>query len=281
MKDAYSFDTSWEGLNQTYTMMYDAYMRIFTRCGFHFRAVEAEAGAIGGEGETHEFMALADVGEDTIAACTVCGYAANLEKTQSGNTIPSGESSVRNAAEADRCPHCEEGELQFYKGIEVGHVFKLGTKYSEALGARYADAGGNEQTMIMGCYGIGISRMMAAIVEQHHDERGIVWPLAIAPYQVHLVPISAKDEAQMKLAHELYDTLRSRGAEVLLDDRDERVGVKLSESDLIGLPVRIVIGKDAANQKVEYVERNSNEKHLLSKDEAVNRMMGLLEKSGV
>jgi prolyl-tRNA synthetase len=412
MKDAYSFDSSWEGLHQSYTKMYDAYARIFNRCGLRFVAVEADAGAIGGEGGTHEFMALAEIGEDTIVTCTACDYAANLEKAtsrpipvatkrtstdayekihtpeirtieqlvqslqvaakdiiktlvyvadgepvavvvrgdhevnelklkhymkadtiqladaqniadaagaavgfigpvglqhipvlvdtavlqlQSGitganetdfhlkNVVPGRDFSVersadlRNVTEGEACPHCVEGTLRFYKGIEVGHVFKLGTKYSEALEAKYMDANGREQHVIMGCYGIGVSRLLSAMVEQHHDERGIIWSPALAPYHVHLLPISTKDEAQRKLAHELYEALQRRGVEVLLDDRDERAGVKFADSELIGIPIRIVIGKEAANGNVEWVQRPSGDKEVMSSEAALAKVMELLD----
>ncbi|CAG7637253.1 proline--tRNA ligase [Paenibacillus allorhizosphaerae] len=411
MKDAYSFDATWEGLDTSYRRMYDAYVRIMERCGLNYRAVEADAGAIGGEGGTHEFMALADIGEDTIAACTCCGYAANLEKAQSRaeshtytdaernrmekihtphvrtieqlkqylhaeprdmiktliymadgkplavlvrgdhevnetkvknevgaleleladaqtttaatgapvgfagpvglqipvlvdaavaqmpcaiaganeadyhwkHVVPGRDFPVeragdfRNVNEGDRCPQCEDGSLQLFKGIEVGHVFKLGTKYSEALGARYLDANGKEQPIIMGCYGIGVSRMLSAIIEQNHDERGMIWSPAIAPYHVHIIAVSIKDEVQMRLAEELYARLRERGIEVLLDDRDERAGVKFNDSELIGIPIRVVVGKHAANGNVEYAERKDNEKQLLSKEEAFSRIMETLE----
>lgn len=157
----------------------------------------------------------------------------------------------------------------------MGHVFKLGTKYSEALGARFLDANGREQAMIMGCYGIGVSRILAAIVEQNHDERGMIWPKSLAPYAVHLVPVSTKDEVQTMIANDLYDKLRSHGVDVLLDDRDERAGVKFNDSDLIGIPVRIVIGKDAVNGQVEYVERRSSGKQTLPIDEAIARIIDL------
>lgn len=271
MKDAYSFDASWEGLDRSYRAMYEAYHRIFERCGLTFRAVEADAGTIGGEGGTHEFMALAEIGEDTIAVCSHCGYAANVEKVMSDFPIERvGEH--RNVKEGDSCFRCEEGKLRLAKGIEVGHVFKLGTKYSESLGARYLDENGREQPMIMGCYGIGVSRILSAIVEQHHDERGIVWPAAIAPYRAHLIPVSIKDLTQMKVAENLYDELRNRGIDVLLDDRDERAGVKFNDSELIGLPIRIVVGRDATDGNVEYVERASNNKSLLSMEEALMRI---------
>lgn len=273
MKDAYSFDTSWDGLDQSYRGMYETYERIFSRCGLAFRAVEAAAGEIGGEGGTHEFMALAEVGEDVIAICDHCSYAANVE-FHAQYVVPGRDFSAEQAGdvEGECCARCEEGKLRFVKGIEIGQVFKLGTKYSAALNARYLDANGREQPMIMGCYGIGVSRMLSAIVEQHHDKRGIIWPGAIAPYQVHLIPVSIKDEAQKQAAEELYDRLRQQGIDVLLDDRDERAGVKFNDADLIGLPIRIIVGKDATRGQVEYVERHTNEKQLLSMEEALTRV---------
>lgn len=410
MKDAYSFDKDLEGLDRSYWNMYETYHRIFKRCGLNFRAVEADAGAIGGEGGTHEFMALAEIGEDTIAACDCCQYAANLEKAESRlseekstadkNQIPAmekfhtpgiktieqlvtslgetadsfmktivfiadgnlvavvirgdqevNEVKVKNALgaeileiadpnavfsltgvqvgfvgplglnirvlydhtialmdqgiaganesdyhirrivpgrdiqltetgdfrivqEGDDCPRCTEGRLKFYRGIEVGHVFKLGTKYSEKMGATYLDASGKERTMIMGCFGIGVSRILSAVIEQHHDEHGIVWPLELAPYRVHVVPVSIKDETQMRLAEQIYDRLRTLGVEVLLDDRDERAGVKFKDADLIGLPVRIVVGKDAGEGKVEFGERGTpGAKVKVTVEEAVERIL--------
>ncbi len=410
MKDAYSFDTTWEGLAKSYKKMYEAYVRIFKRCGLNFRAVEADAGAIGGEGGTHEFMALADMGEDTIATCTRCGYSANLEKAHSAaeritstevksdqfekihtpgvrtieqltrylqtesrkiiktliyavdgkpaavlvrgdhevnevklknylgseniqladaqaalaatgapigfagpiglkipvlvdtavahmqtaiaganeagyhlqNVVPDRDFPVeqigdfRNVIEGDACPHCSEGMLQLLKGIEVGHVFKLGTKYSEALGARFLDPGGKEQPVIMGCYGIGVSRILSAVVEQNHDDRGMIWPSAIAPYLVHIIPVSIKDETQMHMAEELYNGLRNYGIEVLIDDRDERAGVKFNDSELMGIPIRVVVGKHAVNGNVEYVERRNSQKQFLTKDDAISRIVEAL-----
>ncbi|WP_336786276.1 proline--tRNA ligase [Paenibacillus sp. MMO-177] len=406
MKDAYSFDADWEGLHDSYQKMYDAYHRIFSRCGLHFRPVEADAGTIGGEGGTHEFMALADIGEDTIAACDHCQYAANLEKA--GYRIPetavsTGDSAaypvpekihtpnvrkieelvqalgtsadkmlktllflaggnpvavivrgdhevneiklagllradkleladqetterltgaaigfagpiglsipvivdysaadtdsaiaganetdyhwkdvrpgvhfeitrlgdVRNAVPGDSCPNCAEGKLRMFRGIEVGQVFKLGNKYSEVMQANYLDAMGSEKPIIMGCYGIGISRVMSAVVEQHHDEQGILWPLELAPYQVHVVPISSKDEQQMNVAGKLYGELMSAGFEVLLDDRDERPGVKFKDSDLIGIPVRIVVGRQAADGTIELKYRDQKESVQATIEEAL------------
>ncbi|MNZ94179.1 Proline--tRNA ligase [compost metagenome] len=172
-------------------------------------------------------------------------------------------------SQGDSCPRCEKGELQFYRGIEIGHVFKLGTKYSEKLGATYLDSSGKEQTMIMGCYGIGVSRILSAVVEQNHDEHGMVWPISIAPFHVHLVPISVKDEVQMNVVEQLYHQLSKHGVEVLVDDREERPGVKFKDSDLIGIPIRIVIGKDAAQGLVEFVERGAGHKTTIEADQVL------------
>jgi prolyl-tRNA synthetase len=408
MKDAYSFDMDWEGLDITYKAMFEAYHRIFSRCGLRFAAVEADAGTIGGEGETHEFMVLADVGEDTVVTCSSCHYSANLEKAISGLssdeqsqgehsesveklhtphtktvedlvkllkvqakdilktliyvadgdpiavvmrgdhnvnetkllndlgvttieladdvtvlsvsgaqlgyvgpiglTIPiyidheaakivgggivgankehyhlkhvlpgvhfsaNRQGDYREAQEGDVCFHCG-APLQFDRGIEVGHVFKLGTKYSEKLGAKYLDVQGKEQPMIMGCYGIGISRLLAAVIEQNNDEHGIVWPKPIAPFQVHIIPVSIKDSTQVAIAEQLYEQMLAAGIEVLLDDRDERAGVKFKDSDLLGIPIRIVVGKDAINGVIEFKERHRDERLTLDQETVLSKVM--------
>ncbi|KAF4323926.1 hypothetical protein G195_001883 [Phytophthora kernoviae 00238/432] len=383
MKDAYSFASDWEELDRTYQAMNTAYSRILERCGLEYIRVEADAGTIGGQGETHEFMALADVGEDTIVTCKHCGYAANLEKAgyqiseSSANHAGPADTSktpgvrtinelstfvgedarhmiktllyqadgqliaalvrgdhevndialkqalgaeeliladetalaghpkltvgflgpigldlpivvdadvavmehaitganevdvhysnvrpgidftldkvdrIRFAAEGDGCPTCGES-LVFTKGIEVGHIFKLGTKYSDAMGASFLDRNGRQCAPVMGCYGIGVSRLMAAIAEQYAGEDGIRWPAAVAPYHVHLIPMSWKDEQQRELTLQLEQQLTDAGYSVLVDDRDERPGVKFKDSELIGLPVQIVIGRGAAEGQVEF-----------------------------
>lgn len=400
MKDAYSFDRTAAGLDESYQSMYNAYERIFTRCGLNFRAVEADSGAIGGT-DTHEFMALADIGEDTIVHCPSCQYAANLEKAvgqlppspssankqleQNGrpkrvhtpkvtsikqlseflpispkqiiksiaiaangapvivllrgdceineiklkNVIgvseftmlsetdiqklgsiagfigPIGlqnvkiiaDSSVmglqdavvganeadyhfvhvdverdltglayhdlRNVTEGECCTSCGH-ELSFAKGIEVGHVFKLGTKYSQSLGAMFSDENGASEPLIMGCYGIGVSRVLAAILEQNYDERGIIWPASIAPFTVHVLTVHVQDEDQMKLSEEIYKTLTGAGLAVLWDDREERPGVKFNDADLLGFPLRITVGKKAAENIVECKERRSGQQYELT-----------------
>ncbi|NEU61309.1 proline--tRNA ligase [Paenibacillus sp. ALJ109b] len=429
MKDAYSFASDWEELDRTYQAMNTAYSRILERCGLEYIRVEADAGTIGGQGETHEFMALADVGEDTIVTCKHCGYAANLEKAgyqtskssaknlgqaevsadvkavdqadgkaegdtlvriqtpgvrtinelsafvgedaqhmiktllyqadgelvaalvrgdhevndialkqvlgveeliladenalashpkltvgflgpigldlpivvdadvaameraitganevdvHYSNVVPGKDFAldkvdrIRFAAEGDGCPTCGES-LVFTKGIEVGHIFKLGTKYSDAMGASFLDRNGRQCAPVMGCYGIGVSRLMAAIAEQYAGEDGIRWPSAIAPYHVHLIPMSWKDEHQRELTLELEQQLLDAGYSVLVDDRDERPGVKFKDSELIGLPVQIVIGRGAAEGQVEFgshvlAAQGESKRISLSAQEAVSQV---------
>ncbi len=377
MKDCYTFDKDYEGLDKQYWTMYDAYSKIFTRCGLHFRPVLADGGAIGNS-LTHEFEALADSGEADIVYCKHCDFAANTEAalpkalscdivndkgkelvaTPGQHTIemvcdylgapvaqsvkavvyklddtvvlamvrgdhevnevrlqnifnavevgmasdedlercglvagyisPIGlkkvedfeivvDASVMNMQDAccggnqkdmhyihvnpardfadvrvetirmidahDVCPECG-GEIEIKKGIEVGQVFKLGTKYSEALGCTYLDQNGKSQPMVMGCYGIGVSRTMAAVIEQSHDDDGIIWPVAIAPYEVVIVPANNKDEAVMEAAQKLYESFEEKADEVVLDDRNERAGIKFKDADLIGYPVRVTLGKN-------------------------------------
>ncbi len=385
MKDAYSFDVDEEGLDIQYKAMYDAYSRIFSRCGLFFKPVEADSGAIGGS-NSHEFMALAEAGEANVIHCKSCDYAANMEigkpgiikqepealkpmeevATPAAKTIDAvaealdlpldktikavvfnvdgkvvlamvrgdhevNEIAVQHAVEGtlepemaseedlkrvglvagfispvglsqsddlaivvdqsimeaynlcggankvdahyininpkrdfnvddiivapirlitadDVCPHCG-GELYVNKGIEVGQVFKLGTKYSQALGATVLDAGGRPRPMVMGCYGIGVTRTLAAAIEQSHDEDGIIWPRAIAPFEVVIVPINAKDQALMDLSNEIYGILMQEGIESLLDDRKDRAGVKFKDADLIGYPLRITVSKNTLETK--------------------------------
>jgi prolyl-tRNA synthetase len=392
MKDAYSFDADEAGAEISYQKMFEAYKRIFTRCGLNFRPVEADSGTIGGS-YSHEFMVIADSGEDAIVFCGACQYAANLEKAevkqQAGeddkdlplpveeihtpgvktieevcaflrvkpeevvktlifsadgaavavlirgdqeinevkvknhlgcaelelapdDLILSATGSPRGFAgavgiktriitdysllgmtrcimganrenyhlrhvnpgrdfqveayadlrvirETDPCPRCG-GEIRFARSIEVGHVFKLGTKYSKAMKALYLDRNGREQTMVMGCYGIGIGRTIAAAIEQNHDADGIIWPLPLAPYQVIITPVNVNEKSLSETADQLYLTLKGRGIDVILDDRDERAGVKFKDADLIGIPFRITVGpKKLAEGKVEIMSRRSKE----------------------
>src|SRR5690606_19219062 len=152
---------------------------------------------------------------------------------------------IRFIQEGDHSPD-GKGKIKFAKGIEVGHIFKLGTRYSETMNAVYLDENGKEQPMIMGCYGIGVSRLLAAVAEQFSDDKGLIWPENIAPFHIHLIPVNMKDETQAKSAEEIYGQLKENGFEVLMDDRQERAGVKFADSDLIGIPVRVTVGKKAA-----------------------------------
>jgi prolyl-tRNA synthetase len=408
MKDAYSFDTSYEAQNESYWAMYRAYERIFTRLGLDYRAVQADAGAMGGQGETHEFTVLSDVGEDTIVYSDESDFAANIEiaaipdnvskpepvaeemtlvDTPEERTIEEvaaklgikreeclktvafdadgrlvavlmrgdhdvNEVKVANAvgaevlepASAERIEEVfgaepgfigpfglsedvevladyavrgmagavcganengrhyqhavperdfpvgqyadlrfiQEGEpspdgkgtVRFAKGIEVGHVFKLGTKYSEALGATFLDENGKARPIIMGSYGVGVSRTIAAVIEQNHDESGICWPKAATPFDLHLLVLNPKQDEQQQLGGELYETLQKSGWSVLLDDRKERPGVKFKDADLYGLPVRIACGKKAGEQIVEVKSRTAEE----NVEVAVSELPQYLEK---
>jgi prolyl-tRNA synthetase len=375
MKDAYSFDRDEAGAEDSYRGMFAAYTRIFESCGLRFKAVEADSGQIGGS-FSHEFMVLADTGEDAVVSCTACGYAANLEKAQVA--VPEGRAAIdpartpsrvatpgmrtveevtaffgvgadrlvktllfdaggeivavlvrgdhqvnetklknhlggrevrpatpeqvekatgapvgfagpvglavvpvfadrhveamahfivganeadahlrdvchgrdftvaafadlKSAEPGDPCPKCRK-ELELVRGIEVGHVFKLGTKYTLAMQATYLDEQGKEQAIVMGCYGIGTGRTVAAAVEQNHDADGIIWPVPIAPFPVHLVTMSETDAAVRAAAEALVADLAARGIEVLWDDREERPGVKFKDADLLGMPLRVVLG---------------------------------------
>ncbi|MBM4286847.1 MAG: proline--tRNA ligase [Deltaproteobacteria bacterium] len=405
MKDGYSFDATEAGADETYQAMYEAYGRIFSRCGLRFKTVEADSGPIGGS-FSHEFMVLAETGEDVVVSCTACAYAANLEKAQvappsnPGSDPPAplekvytpevrtvtevadflqlpvekvlktllyeteagvvavllrGDHEVnevklknflkvqdvnlateavvqretrapvgfagplglqlplyadhslrstanlaaganedqhhyinvnierdlgirefadlRQVAPSDFCPRCR-GALEFLRGIEVGHVFKLGYKYSQAMNATYLDAQGQEQLMYMGCYGIGVSRIVAAAIEQNNDADGIIFPVPLAPFQVLLVPIAVNDTHTMGVAEPLYEELTALGLEVLFDDRDERPGIKFKDGDLLGIPFRVVLGpKTLAREAAEVRHRRTREMQLVP----LNALPGFLQ----
>ena len=410
MKDAYSFHSNTESLDQTYDIMHDAYSRIFTRLGLEYRPVEADSGAIGGNA-SHEFHVLADAGEDGLVICPECDYAANVEQAPAlpsigkrpapalemetidtpgqhsieqissflgiqpeqtvktllvhgadspvalllrgdhqlneikaeklpmvlkpltmlspaevrqatgcapgsvgpvaleipviadesalrladfvcganqddkhltgvnwGRDLPEPElADLRNIVEGDPCPRCD-GEVIIRRGIEVGHIFKLGTKYSESMNATCLDQNGKAVIMPMGCYGIGVSRVVSAAIEQSHDEKGIIWPPNLAPFDAVIVPIGYhKSEQVSKVCNELYNDLSEAGLNVLLDDRNERPGVMFADMELIGIPHRIVIGeRGLKNGFVEYKSRTQDEaqdialsditSHLVSRD---------------
>ena len=412
MKDAYSFATSLEQLNDQYEAMYNAYCRIFERCGLEYIPVEAESGPIGGDA-SHEFMAPADNGEDFVVRCLGCNYAANQERADTGrsSSIPAraddaaapqkvdtphagsiedvsrmlkadasnfiktliyivdekpvavllrgdheanegkirraldatdvglaDEATIekvtgapvgfagpvgikcaciadhdvaviasaitganekdthltgvipgthfeltethdlRNAAAGDPCPKCD-AKLDIVHGIEVGHVFKLGTKYSTSLDANYLDRDEKKHPIIMGCYGIGVSRVVASIVETCHDDGGIIWPMAIAPYTVELIPLNVKDEDVMTVANKIYEELTEAGVDVLMDDREQRPGFKFKDADLIGIPVRVVVGgKGLKEGKAEIKLRTDSEATKVPLEGAVAHVKDLVSK---
>lgn len=410
MKDAYSFDADEAGAARSYEKMYEAYERIFSRCGLTFRAVEADSGNIGGS-YSHEFLVNAATGEDGMVYCLACSYAANTEKAETaklsepppaesdflpleevytpdmrsieevsryvglgpqdivktliyvadGRTVAVlvrgdtevNETKVRNVldagilemamddeiravtgsprgfagplgitcpiyadyslatmknfvvganrenyhlkncnhgrdiavatfadlrmiAQGDPCPRCG-GDLCFARGIEVGHVFKLGTKYSKAMNATYLDSDGKEKLMVMGCYGIGVARTTAAAIEQSHDADGIIWPMAIAPFQVIITPVNMTDDALAGAAEDLYVNLVGRGLDVLYDDRDERAGVKFKDADLLGIPLRVTIGaKRLAEGSVEVRRRATGDVTVVALAEAADVVSGMV-----
>lgn len=410
MKDAYSFHKDEAQAEREYWNMYETYKRIFTRCNLEFRAVEADTGNIGGS-FSHEFMVLAETGEDFIASCTSCDYAANVEKAvciapevaatgemkpvekvstpgmktveevtgflklapetlvktlvymaagepvvalvrgdheineiklknitgasevaladketvervtgaPSGFAGPVGLKGVRVFADhtvaamtnfvaggnepdthlinvnhgrdfnvdqfadlrsivaGDACPHCKTGKVDIRKGIEVGHIFMLGTKYSEAMSCTYLDEDGTDRPMIMGCYGIGVSRTAAAAIEQNNDEFGIIWPAPLAPFDVLVVPLNVNDADVMAAANKIYEGLKAAGVDVLMDDRDERAGFKFKDADLIGIPVRVVIGgKGLKEGVVELKLRSGGEAEKIGVNDAVGKTVEVI-----
>ncbi len=246
MKDSYSFHSSLDSLKETYQVMYETYKKIFDRIGLNYRAVQADNGAIGGDG-SHEFHVLADSGEDEIVYDESSDFAANIEV-------------AKNHPDKDKFKTC--------RGIEVGHIFQLGTKYSEAMQAEFIDQDGESKPMIMGCYGIGVSRIIAAAIEQNYDADGMILPKSIAPFEVIITPIGLeKNDEVLKVSLDLYEDLVNRGVDVILDDRGLRPGVMFSEAELLGIPFRITISEKLLKDgKFEFKARASSANQLLDKD---------------
>lgn len=236
MKDLYTFHDSQEDLQVWYDDVAQVYSNILTRCGLDFVMIEADNGDIGGT-SSHEFMALCEIGEDTITYCRKCGYSANQEASDLFEGAP--------------CPKCDS-EIEEAKGIELGHIFQLGTKYSESLSANINNAAGDVIPIVMGCYGIGVSRIVMAVLEQHSQDGVVMWPDEISPYDVHVIVGDVNDKEQMEFAIKLEEKFTKEGLECLVDDRDERMGSKLKDADLIGVPRKYIIGKDFKDGLVEY-----------------------------
>jgi len=241
MKDAYSFDQDEAGLDKNYQLIYEAYKRIFTRCGLDTLITEADSGVMGGK-FSHEFMVKAPLGEDIVLFCKKCNQARAFKE---GDSL---------------CPKCNSA-LEKINTIEVGHIFKLGTKYSQAMQANFTDCHGQIKPMIMGCYGIGVSRLISAIIEQNNDANGILWPKEISPYQVIILPLDVTNQEVMSEAISFYKQINAAGFSVLLDDRDERAGVKFKDADLLGMPLQIIFGKQSIkNNLLELKYRRTQEK---------------------
>ena len=258
MKDAYSFDQDDEGLDKNYRAMYEAYLRIFRRCGLDILAQEADSGVMGGK-VSHEFMVQAASGEDTVLLCPKCKF-----------TKPFNDSAE------NMCPKCDV-KMEKVNAVEIGHVFKLGTKYSAALGANFVDKQGVLKPAVMGCYGIGVSRLMAAIVEQNNDAEGIIWPVTISPYKVIILPLDVTDPEIAQYSSAIYSELENNNIEPLLDDRDERAGVKFKDADLLGIPVIITIGKKTLKeQKIEIKTRKDKKTILVDKNEAIKNIKAII-----
>ena len=278
MKDGYSFHSSVEDLDREFEVMEQAYKTILTRLGLEYRVVEADSGAIGGSG-SKELMVIADSGEDTIAICDSCEYGANIEVFMDLDEDDEAEEKVytdiKELKGDDNCPNCS-GKLSLTKGIEVGHIFKLGTTYSAPLGCTYLDENGSKQDMIMGTYGMGVSRIMAAVIEQHHDEKGCIWTKATAPYLVNILVSNIKDEEQMAYAENLYKELSDNGVEVILDDRKERFGFKMKDAELIGFPYTVIVGKNLKDGIVQIAPRGADEKIETSSDSTCRNILDLI-----
>jgi len=259
MKDAYSFDISSEGLEKSYKNMYDAYCRIFSRCGLPYVAVQADPGVMGG-GDSHEFMIPSDAGEDLVGVCDSCNFGASKDIL-----VKEGSSEVGAKVE---CPKCGKS-MVLRPTIEVGHTFKLGVKYSKPLNARYLDISGQEQDIIMGCYGIGVTRILAALIEVSHDKDGIIWPVSVSPYEVSILPLNMSVGELTESAVALYEQLRSSGIDVILDDRDERAGVKFKDSDLIGFPIQVILGEKGLKEDIVEIKVRKDKKTHKVKSQSV------------
>ena len=251
MKDAYSFDIDEKGLVKSYGKMKDAYISIFDEIGLDYRIVKADSGNIGGD-VSEEFHILADSGEDLIAVSDSSDFAANVE-VLSYDKDPS-------ELEGKKSPD-GKGKLKIKRGIEVGHIFQLGQKYSQAMNVGVKDMNGNSIHPFMGCYGIGVSRIVAAAIEQNHDDRGIQWPDKITPFGVNVICLDPESDEIMKVCSEIYSILQKSGFDPLLDDRDIRAGIKFKEHELLGIPYSIIIGpNNFKNTKLEFGIRAQNEK---------------------
>ena len=263
MKDAYSFDIDEKGMEKSYENMKDAYVSIFNDIGLDYRIVKADAGNIGGD-VSEEFHIIADSGEDLLAISDSSDFAANVEVLEY----------EKDPSELDGEPSPDgKGKLMIKRGIEGGHIFQLGQKYSEKMSVSIKDSSGKGIDVFMGCYGVGVSRIVAAAIEQNHDDKGIIWPYAIAPFHVNVICLDPKKEEVLKECESVYQIIKDAGHDVLLDDRDIRAGQKFTDNEILGIPYSIVIGpKNFSNNSFEFVPRKTNEKLDLNIDEIKQRL---------
>lgn len=258
MKDMYSFHETQEDFDRFYAQVKEAYLRVYERCGLTAKVTEASGGSFSTK-LSYEFMVLTDAGEDDIVYCEHCTHCANTE--------------VSSEKEGDTCPKCGKGALIAARASEVGNVFDLGTKYPESFSFTYKDAQGEDKTPIVGCYGIGITRLMGVIAERMSDDKGLIWPETVAPFRFHLLSLLPEDTTLTQTADVLYEALMHKGASVLYDDRNLRAGEKFADADLIGIPWRVNIGKETASSgKVELVNRQTGEVMLLTQEELLARV---------
>jgi prolyl-tRNA synthetase len=278
MKDGYSFHASKEDMVREFNLMEETYKKIFTRLGLDFRVVEADSGAIGGTG-SKEFHVLADSGEDTIVVCESCDYGANIEKIfENEDEVKAlNEKSYEELQAQTIDEKCSCGaNLSFKKGIEVGHIFQLGDRYSSALDAKFNDEKGKPKAYEMATFGIGVSRLVASVIEQNHDESGCIWTKATAPYMVNIMISNVKNTAQVELGEELYEKLQTGHVEVMLDDRKERFGFKMKDAELIGFPYTVIIGKELVNSEVQIFDRRTKEKTSIKVEDIYSKIMELV-----
>ena len=277
MKDGYSFHATEQDMVREFNLMEETYKKIFTRLGLDFRIVQADSGAIGGEG-SKEFHVLANSGEDTLVVCESCDYGANIETIFTQEQVDAyNEKSYEELSELNLEQKCSCGaSLNFKKGIEVGHIFQLGTKYSQALQANFNDENGRAKPFEMATFGIGISRLVASVIEQNHDENGCIWTKETAPYTVNIMVSNIKNEEQMTLGEELYLKLLGENIEVMFDDSKERFGFKMKDAELIGFPYTIIIGKELVNGLVQVYDRKTKEKTSIKIGDVFGKIMELI-----
>ncbi|MDD5770785.1 MAG: proline--tRNA ligase, partial [Candidatus Omnitrophica bacterium] len=262
MKDAYSFDQDEAGLDRNYQAMFEAYKRIFLRLGLKILITEADSGVMGGK-VSHEFMVPSRDGEDVVLSCPQCGSARSF-----------------NEGASPDCLKCK-AKMDKLNCIEVGHIFKLGTKYSQAMQANFSDAKGQLKPVIMGCYGIGVSRLVSAVIEQNNDEEGIIWPPEVAPFEAVILPLDTGNTEIMDLAGSIYRQLVDSGREALMDDRDERAGIKFKDADLLGIPLQVTIGRSCLKDNtVEIKLRRSKEKIVCPREQALDEIKRLTSAEG-